>query len=116
MTDEYLTMSEVASRLKVSVHTVRGWARSAYLPTIKVGRQRRISTESFRDWLEGKQMSGGDYRSDWPTLRYDDKDYKVGPAKPKETKLEAPNPDVPPLVTETTLWLRKLLVQSIQME
>ena len=41
-------------------------------------------------------MSGGDYRSDWPTLRYDDKDYKVGPAKPKETKLEAPNPDVPP--------------------
>ena len=49
--EHLLTMQDVADFLKVSVLTVRGWARSGYLPTVRVGRYKRMSKSMLNDWL-----------------------------------------------------------------
>jgi excisionase family DNA binding protein len=42
MSEEYFTVEEAATRLRVSLETVRRWCRAGRLPTVKIGRAHRI--------------------------------------------------------------------------
>jgi excisionase family DNA binding protein len=49
--DEFLTVDEVAERLRVNPQTVRNWIRAGKCPAVKVGRRVRIR----RSALEGME-------------------------------------------------------------
>jgi excisionase family DNA binding protein len=49
MTDEFLTVDEVAARLKVNPQTVRNWIDRRALPAYRIGRRVRISRADFDD-------------------------------------------------------------------
>jgi excisionase family DNA binding protein len=50
--DEFLTVGEVAERLRVSKMTVYRMCQSGELPMVMVGKQYRIPAEPFERWLE----------------------------------------------------------------
>jgi putative molybdopterin biosynthesis protein len=52
MEDEFLTVEEIAKRLKVKEFTVRDWIRKRELPAYKVGRTLRIKKEDFEEFLK----------------------------------------------------------------
>lgn len=54
MEDEYLTIEEVAKRLKISKITVYRMARRGQLPAIKFGKVWRISKLKLAEMFEAK--------------------------------------------------------------
>jgi putative molybdopterin biosynthesis protein len=50
--DEFLTVEEIAKRLKVKTFTVRDWIRKGDLPAYKVGRTLRVRKEDFEEFLK----------------------------------------------------------------
>ena len=52
MEDEFLTVEEIAKRMKVKPFTVRDWIRKGELPAYKVGRTLRVRTEDFTEFLK----------------------------------------------------------------
>ena len=50
----YLSTSIVALRLGVSARTVRLWAECGELPAMKFGRQWKIDSSAFSEWLTSK--------------------------------------------------------------
>jgi len=50
--DEFLTVEEIAKRMKVKPFTVRDWIRKGELPAYKVGRTLRVRTEDFTEFLK----------------------------------------------------------------
>lgn len=62
MTEELLTLEEVAEQLKVSPNTVRDWLRTGKIAGIKMGRLWRIKQSAIDDFLrksEQDQRDGG---------------------------------------------------------
>ncbi len=53
--DEFLTVEEVAKRLKVKEFTIRDWIRKGELPAYKVGRDYRIRKEDFEEFLKKRR-------------------------------------------------------------
>jgi len=56
--DRLLTYSEVAHRMNVSVHTVRGWVYQRRIPHLKAGRSVRFVWAHVLQWLQ----SNGDQK------------------------------------------------------
>jgi excisionase family DNA binding protein len=54
MADEYLTIDEVAAKVKVKPKTVREWLRTKRLKGVKAGHFWRIRPEDLEAFLEGK--------------------------------------------------------------
>ena len=63
--EAFMTPSEVADLLKVSIYTVRRWINQRTIPAYKVGRGWRIETSEFKDWL--KEQRGGQNNGDSAT-------------------------------------------------
>jgi putative molybdopterin biosynthesis protein len=50
--DEFLTVEEIAKRMKVKEFTVRAWIQKGELPAYKVGRTLRVKKEDFDEFLK----------------------------------------------------------------
>ena len=60
MTDELLTVSEVAERLKMNQQTVRNWIDKGDLPATRVGSRRvRVSESELNRFLKLKDQASG---------------------------------------------------------
>src|SRR5579875_3256341 len=58
--DEFLTVAEVAEKLKLNQQTVRNWIDQRSLPAVRVGRRVRIRRADFERVLaEGYSGAGG---------------------------------------------------------
>lgn len=57
MRAEFLTVSEVASLLKLSESTVYTMVRAGEIPAVKLGNQWRVSETRLDEWLEEKEDS-----------------------------------------------------------
>lgn len=53
-TDEYLTLEEVAQKLKISKVTAYRMARAGKLPAVKIGKAWRISNKKLGELFERK--------------------------------------------------------------
>lgn len=60
MRAEFLTVSEVASLLKLSESTVYTMVRAGDIPAVKLGNQWRVSETRLDEWLEQKEDIGGE--------------------------------------------------------
>jgi excisionase family DNA binding protein len=60
--ESYLTVAEVAEKLKLNQQTVRNWIDQGSLPALRVGRRVRIKRSDFERILE-ESYSGGTRRS-----------------------------------------------------
>jgi putative molybdopterin biosynthesis protein len=58
MDEEFLTVEEIAKRLKVKPFTVRDWVRKGELPAYKVGRSLRVKKEDFEQFLKDRRIGG----------------------------------------------------------
>lgn len=61
MTDtapEYMTLQDVADRLRLSLHTVRDHERRGILPASRLGRRVRVSSEQFAEYLRRLEARG----------------------------------------------------------
>jgi excisionase family DNA binding protein len=58
MTDDFLTVDEVAARLKVNSQTVRNWIDRGALPAYRIGRRVRISRADFDEFVARGSTSG----------------------------------------------------------
>src|ERR1700704_5387324 len=56
--ETYLTVAEVAEKLKLNQQTVRNWIDQGSLPALRVGRRVRIKRSDFERILE-ESYSGG---------------------------------------------------------
>jgi excisionase family DNA binding protein len=54
MADEYLTIEEVAAKVKVKPKTVREWLRTKRLKGVKAGHFWRVRPEDLEVFLEGE--------------------------------------------------------------
>ncbi len=48
--DEFLTLEEIAKRLKIKEFTVRDWARKGILPAYKFGKTYRVKKTDYEEW------------------------------------------------------------------
>jgi PTS system nitrogen regulatory IIA component len=55
MTEEMLTVEEIAKELRVSPKTVRSWITSGELVALDVGREYRISRTHLEDFKQRRQ-------------------------------------------------------------
>jgi excisionase family DNA binding protein len=51
--EEFLTVAEVAGRLKLNEQTVRNWIDAGTLPALRIGRRVRILRSDFDRFVEG---------------------------------------------------------------
>jgi excisionase family DNA binding protein len=60
--ERYLTLPEVAERLKVSRRTIYRWIKSGDLNAYQFGREYRITESALKDFLEAHlfRAKGGD--------------------------------------------------------
>ncbi len=56
--ESFLTVAEVAQRLKLNQQTVRNWIDQGSLPAVRVGRRVRIKRSDFERILEEGYSSG----------------------------------------------------------
>ena len=61
MEEPYLTPDEIATRLKVTAETVRGYItrKNDPLPAYKLGREYRVLTTDFDEWMKRRKMGKG---------------------------------------------------------
>jgi excisionase family DNA binding protein len=52
MSEEWLTIEEIAEELRVSEETVRRWIRTKQLKALSIGRGYRIRRKDFEDFLD----------------------------------------------------------------
>ncbi len=58
MDEEFLTVKEIAERLKVKEFTVLDWIRKGDLPAYRVGgRSYRIKKQDFEEWLKKRRTT-----------------------------------------------------------
>ncbi|MBV9713879.1 MAG: helix-turn-helix domain-containing protein [Solirubrobacterales bacterium] len=50
--DEFLTVAEIAERLKLNQQTLRNWIEQGQLPAIRIGRRVRIRRSDFERLVE----------------------------------------------------------------
>lgn len=55
--DEFLTVPEVAAKLRVNVATVRRWCTDGTLPAVKVGKQYRVEVSQLRAVIDTHRTS-----------------------------------------------------------
>lgn len=57
--DDYLTPSEVARRLRVSVDAVRRWIRAGHLPAVRLVRRYLVRAADVETMLQPSDTPGG---------------------------------------------------------
>lgn len=57
MEPDFLTVEEIAEKLRVKVYTVRDWIRRKELPAYKVGRDWRIAKEDYEKFLAERKTT-----------------------------------------------------------
>ena len=62
MSDELLTVSEVAERLRISSMTIYRWIEEGRLPAMQIGKQYRVRVADLDEILESSRVGVG--RSD----------------------------------------------------
>jgi excisionase family DNA binding protein len=55
METEFLTVEEIAEKLRVKVYTVREWIRKQELIAYKVGRDYRVKKEDYETFLKERR-------------------------------------------------------------
>ena len=95
MEDKLLKLSDIAEYLQVTRNTVYRWANTGYLPTITIGKMRRVKSNVFNEWLGEVKKPVVTPTQEWPTLRYDDEEYKVDAPPPEEPRTTSPDPNIP---------------------
>lgn len=65
--DSFLTVAEVAEKLKLNQQTVRNWIDQGSLPALRVGRRVRIRRSDFEQLLVEGYSGGGGSRAGSPT-------------------------------------------------
>ena len=55
METEFLTVEEIAEKLRVKVYTVREWIRKGELVAYKVGRDYRVKKEDYETFLKERR-------------------------------------------------------------
>ena len=55
MEEDFLTVAEVARKLRVQVYTVRYWIRKGHLIAYKVGRDYRIQKADYEKFLQERR-------------------------------------------------------------
>jgi excisionase family DNA binding protein len=55
--EEFYTIKDIASKLKVCVNTVRALVKSQQLPAIKVGHQWRITATDLTQFIENRKRA-----------------------------------------------------------
>lgn len=55
MSEEMLTVEEIAKELRISPKTVRSWITSGELGALDIGREYRISRAHFEDFKQRRQ-------------------------------------------------------------
>lgn len=58
MTDQLLTLRQVADRLQVSMSTVRRLVDAGKLKTVRIGRSHRVRPEDLDTYIEGQAQEG----------------------------------------------------------
>ncbi|MFN8420456.1 MAG: helix-turn-helix domain-containing protein [Anaerolineae bacterium] len=59
MDDDFLSLKEIAEKLKVSYLTVYRWVQSDKLPTYKIEKQYRVSKADFEKFLATRKKAKG---------------------------------------------------------
>ena len=80
MEDKLLKLSDIADYLQVTRNTVYRWASTGYLPTITIGKMRRVKNNVFNEWLGETKKPVVTPTQEWPTLRYDDEEFSEIPS------------------------------------
>ena len=57
-TDEFLTVAEVATLLKLNPQTVRNWISAGQLPAVRIGRRVRVTRADLDRVVEAGYSSG----------------------------------------------------------
>jgi excisionase family DNA binding protein len=57
MDKPWLSVADICEYMDVSTFVVTTVLRSGELPAVKFGREWRVSTEDFEDWLNAQRMS-----------------------------------------------------------
>ena len=55
MDEDFLTVEEIAKKLRVKVYTVRDWIRKGELIAYKVGRDYRIKKDDYEKFLQERR-------------------------------------------------------------
>jgi excisionase family DNA binding protein len=56
--EEFLTLAEIAKRLKIKEFTVRDWVRKGQLPGYKFGKTYRVKKKDYEEWEKKRRMTG----------------------------------------------------------
>ena len=59
MEDEFLTVEEIAKRLKVKDFTVREWIRRKELPAYRLGKEYRVLKKDYDEFLKKRRTTEG---------------------------------------------------------
>jgi excisionase family DNA binding protein len=70
--ESYLTVAEVAEKLKLNQQTVRNWIDQGSLPALRVGRRVRIKRSDFERILEESYNGGTRHPASRPGPSADD--------------------------------------------
>lgn len=57
MEEEFLTVEEIAKRLKVKEFTIRDWIRKKELPAYKLGREYRVKVSDYEKFLQERHTT-----------------------------------------------------------
>jgi len=58
--DEFLTVEELAKKLKVNPRTIQRLIERKELPAIRIGKQWRFRRETVTEWLESNTVNKAD--------------------------------------------------------
>jgi excisionase family DNA binding protein len=70
--ESYLTVAEVAEKLKLNQQTVRNWIDQGSLPALRVGRRVRIKRSDFERILDESYSGAGSASASQPGPSADD--------------------------------------------
>jgi excisionase family DNA binding protein len=69
--EEYLTVAEIAERLKLNPQTLRNWIDQGQLPAVRIGRRVRIRRSDFerlvQEGYSGRTNAQGQAQHEGPT-------------------------------------------------
>ena len=68
-TEEFLTVAEVAARLRLNEQTVRNWIDDGKLPAFRIGRRVRIARSDFERFVNGGYTDGANTSERSPEAR-----------------------------------------------
>jgi putative molybdopterin biosynthesis protein len=55
--EEFLTVEEIAKRLKIKEFTVRDWIRKKELPAYRIGKTYRVLLKDYEEWLKKRRTT-----------------------------------------------------------